>query len=87
MFKLFLSITIYFSFIFISYADHGPKKMWKKNIKPFFNLHETKMMGPFKINVHTFGDKKNFDAMNVKKANSRIMLVYLTSFIVFFIKK
>jgi CubicO group peptidase (beta-lactamase class C family) len=43
--------------------------MWKKNIKPFFNLHETKMMGPFKINVHTFGDKKNFDAINVKKDN------------------
>ena len=69
MFKLFLSITIYFSFIFITFADHGPKKMWKKGIKPFFNLHETKMMGPFKINVHTFGDKKNFDAINVKKDN------------------
>ena len=49
MFKFLLSLAIYFSFIFISYADHGPKKMWKKGIKPFFNLHETKMMGPFKI--------------------------------------
>ena len=67
--KLFLSLAVYFSFIFISYADHGPKKMWKKQIKPFFNLHETKMMGPFKINVHSYGEKKNLDATNVKKEN------------------
>ena len=67
--KLFLSLAIYFSFIFISYADHGPNKMWKKQIKPFFNLHETKMMGPFKINVHSYGEKKNLDATNVKKEN------------------
>ena len=69
MTKLFLSLVIYFSFIFISFADHGPKKMWKKQIKPFFNLHETKMMGPFKINVHSYGEKKNLDAANVKKEN------------------
>ena len=69
MFKFLLSLAIYFSFIFISYADHGPRKMWKKQIKPFFNLHETKMMGPFKINVHAYGEKKNLDAVNVKKEN------------------
>ena len=69
MFKLFLSITIYFSFIFISYADHGPKKMWKRQIKPYFNLHETKMMGPFKINIHSYGKKQNLDAINLKKEN------------------
>ena len=69
MIKLFLSLVIYFSFIFISFADHGPKKMWKKQIKPFFNLHETKMMGPFKINVHSYGEKKNLDTAIIKKEN------------------
>jgi len=69
MIKLFLSLVIYFSFIFISFADHGPKKMWKKQIKPFFNLHETKMMGPFKINVHSYGEKKNLDTASIKKEN------------------
>jgi len=69
MIKLFLSLVIYFSFIFISFADHGPKKMWKKQIKPFFNLHETKMMGPFKINVHRYGEKKNLDTAIIKKEN------------------
>jgi len=69
MFKLLLSLAIYFSFIFISYADHGPKKMWKRQIKPYFNLHETNMMGPFKINVHSYGEKQNLDAINLKKEN------------------
>ena len=66
MFKLFLSITIYFSFIFISYADHGPKKMWKRQIKPYFNVHETKKFGPFKINIHSYGEKQNLDSINFK---------------------
>ena len=69
MFKLFLSLVIYFSFIFISFADHGPKKMWKRQIKPYFNLHETKMMGPFKINIHSYGEEQNLDAINLKKEN------------------
>ena len=69
MFKLFLSITIYFSFIFISYADHGPKKMWKRQIKPYFNVHETKKFGPFKINIHSYGEKQNLDSINFKKEN------------------
>ena len=67
--KLFLSLAIYFSFTFISFADHGPKKMWKRQIVPYFDVHETKMMGPFKINVHAYGEKKNLDAGNVKKEN------------------
>ena len=58
MLKLLFSLTIYFSFIFISFADHGPKKMWKRQIVPFFDAHETKMMGPFKINVHSYGKKR-----------------------------
>ena len=69
MFKLFLSLVIYFSLIFISFADHGPKKMWKRQIVPYFDVHQTKMMGPFKINVHAYGEKKNLDAGNFKKEN------------------
>ena len=69
MFKLFLSLVIYFSLILISFADHGPKKMWKRQIVPYFDVHETKMMGPFKINVHAYGEKKNLDAGNLKKEN------------------
>ena len=69
MSNLFLSLVIYFSLIFISFADHGPKKMWKRQIVPYFDVHETKMMGPFKINVHAYGEKKNLDTGNVKKEN------------------
>ena len=69
MFKFLISTVIFISYSFVSFADHGPKKMWKKQIKPFFNLHETKMMGPFKINVHSYGEKKNLHATNVKKEN------------------
>jgi CubicO group peptidase (beta-lactamase class C family) len=67
--KLLLSLVVYFSFIFISFADHGPKKMWKRQIVPYFDAHETKMMGKFKINIHAYGKKKNVDAANVKKEN------------------
>ena len=67
--KLFLSLATYFSFIFISLADHGPKKMWKRQIVPYFDVHETKMMGPFKINVHAYGKKKDLDAASIKKEN------------------
>ena len=69
MFKFLLSLVVYFSFIFISFADHGPKKMWKRQIVPYFDAHETKMMGKFKINIHAYGKKKNVDAANVKKEN------------------
>ena len=69
MFKFLLSLVVYFSFIFISFADHGPKKMWKRQIVPYFDVHETKMMGPFKINVHSYGKKKNLEVTNVKKEN------------------
>ena len=69
MSKLFLSLVIYFSLILISFADHGPKKMWKRQILPYFDVHETKMMGPFKINVHAYGEKKKLDTDNLKKEN------------------
>ena len=69
MFKLISSILILSSLSFVSLADHGPKKMWKRQIVPYFDVHETKMMGQFKINVHAYGKKKNVDAANVKKEN------------------
>ena len=45
------------------------KKCGRRQIKPYFNLHETKMMGPFKINIHSYGEKQNLDAINLKKEN------------------
>ena len=41
--------------------------MWKRQIVPYFDIHETKMLGTFKMNGHSFGEKKNFDAINKKK--------------------
>ena len=69
MFKLISSIVIFSSLSSVSFADHGPKKMWKRQIVPYFDVHETKMMGPFKINVHSYGEKKNLEVTNVKKEN------------------
>ena len=58
MFKFLISIVIIISYSFVSSADHGPKKMWKRQIVPYFDVHETKMMGQFKINVHAYGKKR-----------------------------
>ena len=69
MFKFLFSTLMFISYSFVTLADHGPKKMWKRQIVPYFDVHETKMMGPFKINVHAYGKKKNVDAANVKKEN------------------
>ena len=49
-----IAATLFFSGIFISTessADHGPEKMWKRQIKPYFTAHETGTIGPFKINI------------------------------------
>ena len=69
MYKFLFSTVIFISYNFVSSADHGPKKMWKRQIVPYFDVHETKMMGPFKINVHAYGEKKNLNAGNVKREN------------------
>ncbi len=69
MFKFLFSTLMFISYSFVTLADHGPKKMWKRQIVPYFDVHETKMMGPFKINVHAYGEKKNLDAGNFKKEN------------------
>ncbi len=67
MYKFLISTVIFILYSFVSFADHGPKKMWKKQIKPFFNLHETQMMGPFKINVHSYGEKKKLRSYQCKE--------------------
>ena len=69
MIKIFSLILAYFLFVSFSQADHGPKKMWEKQIQPYFNLHETKQFGSFKINVHSYGKKQNLDLLNIKKEN------------------
>ena len=69
MFKFLFSTVMFITYSFITLADHGPKKMWKRQIVPYFDVHETKMMGPFKINVHAYGKKKDLDAASVKKEN------------------
>ena len=69
MFKFLTSFVIFFSYSFVSSADHGPKKMWKRAIVPYFKAHETKMLGPFSINIHSYGEKKNLDAININKEN------------------
>lgn len=69
MFKFLISFVIFISYISVTFADHGPKKMWKRQIVPYFDVHETKMMGPFKINVHAYGKKKDLNAASVKKEN------------------
>ena len=68
--KFFIFVTgLVFLFVSSSFADHGPKKMWKRGIAPYFDAHETKMVGPFSINIHSYGEKKNIEFTNVKKEN------------------
>ena len=69
MLKFLISIVIIISYSFVSSADHGPKKMWKRQIVPYFDVHQTKMMGPFKVNVHAYGEIKNLDDPNAKIEN------------------
>ena len=40
-------------------ADHGPQRMFKRQIQPYFSAHETKQMGPFKIDMvtHSYGQE------------------------------
>ena len=38
-------------------------KMCKRNIKPHFNVHETKKFGPFKVNIHSYGEKNTILTM------------------------
>ena len=37
------------------HADHGPKKMWKRGIQPYFTAHQTGKLGPFDVAIQSFG--------------------------------
>ena len=52
-----------------SSADHGPEKMWKKQIKPYFTAHETGMFGPFKVNIESFGKGQSSIVEQTKEQN------------------
>ena len=52
-----------------SSADHGPEKMWKKQIKPYFTAHETGMFGPFKVNIESFGKGQSSIVKQTKEQN------------------
>ena len=52
-----------------SYADHGPEKMWKRQIKPYFTAHETGTIGPFEINIESFGKKQPSKVEQIKEQN------------------
>ena len=52
-----------------SSADHGPEKMWKKQIKPYFTAHETGMFGPFKVNIESFGKGQSSIVKQAKEQN------------------
>ena len=61
-----------FSGIYISTessADHGPEKMWKRQIKPYFTAHETGMFGPFKVNIESFGKEQSSIVKQTKEQN------------------
>ena len=64
--------ALFFSGIFISTessADHGPEKMWKRQIKPYFTAHETGTIGPFKINIESFGKEHSREVKQIKEQN------------------
>lgn len=46
-------------------ADHGPQRMFKRQIQPYFSAHETKQMGPFKIDIHSYGQEVTHSLPNV----------------------
>ena len=47
------------------FADHGPQRMFGRQIQPYFSAHETKQVGPFKINLHTYGEDFKYDLSNI----------------------
>ena len=52
-----------------AFADHGPKKMWKRQILPYFDAHETQKMGPFSINVLSHGEPRSISLAPKKDKN------------------
>ena len=69
MIKIYVLI---FWFIFqcnLLFADHGPNRLWERKIEPYFTVHEDNYMGPFKVNVHSFGKKNAYEVGEIKKKN------------------
>ena len=67
-----LAATLFLSGISIStetLADHGPERMWKRQIKPYFKAHETRMIGKFSVNIESFGRKLPSKVKQIKKQN------------------
>lgn len=58
LFRSVLCIFVLFGLPHFALADHGPKKMWKRQIQPYFTAHKTGKMGPFSIHVHSHGQEK-----------------------------
>ena len=50
-------------------SDHGPKKMWKRQILPYFTAHETQKMGPYSINVLSHGEARQVSLSPKKDKN------------------
>ena len=48
--------------------------MWNRQIVPYFDVYKAKMLGPFKINIHSYGEKLNNDPLNIKKTTMTIYL-------------
>ncbi len=46
-------------------ADHGPQRMFKRQIQPYFSAHETKQIGPFTIDIHSYGREITHTLPNV----------------------
>ncbi|MEE2932978.1 MAG: serine hydrolase [Pseudomonadota bacterium] len=67
-----VAVTLFLSGVFIStetLADHGPERMWQRQIKPYFKAHETGMVGPFKVNMESFGRELPSTVKQIKKQN------------------
>ena len=67
-----VAATLFLSGISIStesYADHGPERMWKRQIKPYFTAHKTGTMGPFEVNIESFGEELPSKVKQIKEQN------------------
>ena len=70
--KNLLSLSIcafFFLHSSIALSDHGPKKMWKRQIVPYFTAHETQKMGPYSINVLSHGETRQLSLSPKKDKN------------------
>lgn len=65
---VFVSLNLSFSGS-AAFADHGPKKMWKRQIVPYFDAHKTQKMGPFSINVLSHGEPRSISLAPKKDKN------------------